>query len=204
MEESNAEFTQLCGPSDKRVIQFLEKKLEHPLDPAYLRFAEQYHGAVPRKSYLTAGDGRTYRVGRFLTLVDRNSVLEPPFQESWENPDRDVRIDWSAETLVDQECATSRGLCYGVALMPFAALYWGVEHPDGMSLTDANVNLVGSLFDEDGGSSVVIWLAHKASDEEARLADAPEEDIYDARYADFTVPVAPDFKAFLAMLRLEA
>ncbi len=207
MEDLDAEFSQLCGPADERVIRLLEVGIESllnpALDPAYLAFVREHHGAVPRKSYFTASDGKTYRVGRFLTLVDGKSVLEPPFQESWEFPDRDVRIDWSAFTLVDQECATSRALFYGYALVPFAALYWHTEHPDGMSLTDGNVNLVGFLFNEDGSSSVVVWLAGNAAGEYSRWEDA-REDIDEARYADFTVPVAPDFASFLALLRLES
>src|SRR4051794_13378702 len=83
-----------AGAVDQRVVRFLAK-YRHPLDPAYLRHAEQFHGGIPGKSFFDAADGKTYRVGRFLTLVDEKTKLQPPVRPSWEFPKRDIRIDRS-------------------------------------------------------------------------------------------------------------
>src|SRR5262245_56541492 len=85
----------LCGPIDLRVARFLEKYRGHKLDPAYLRHLQKYHGGIPGKQYFEAEDGKSYRVGRFLTLVDEKSKLEPPPRPSWEFPKQNIRIDWS-------------------------------------------------------------------------------------------------------------
>jgi hypothetical protein len=51
-------------------------------------------------------------------------------------------------------------------LLPFAALFWGPHHPDGMSLKDGNVNLLTFLYEgKRQRPRVVIWLAHKAQPE---------------------------------------
>src|SRR5262245_52101892 len=103
----------LCGPADLRVARFLEEHRGKKLDAAYLRHVQQFHGGVPGKQYFDAEDGNTYRVGRFLTLVDDESELEPPLRPSWEFPPRDIRIDWSVLTLIDQEGLSCRHLFDG-------------------------------------------------------------------------------------------
>ncbi len=197
----------LCGPVDLRVVRFLEEYRGHKFDPSYLRHIQQWHGGIPGIQLFDAEDGKTYRVGRFLTLVDEKSDLEPPSRPSWEFPEGDVRVDWSVLTLIDQEGPSCRHLFGGEELLPFAALYWGPHHPDGMSLTDGNVDLLGFLYEpERQRPQVVVWLAHAAQEEYERWEAAlgasrwSEEPV---RYEEFTVPVAPDFDAFLALLRAE-
>jgi hypothetical protein len=202
------DLSSLCGPVDLRVAGFLEKYRGNMLDPSYLRHIQKWHGGIPGKQYFDAADGETYRVGRFLTLVDKKSALEPPARPSWEFPERDVRIDWSVLTLIDQEGPSCRYLFGGEELLPFAALYWGPHHPDGMSLTDGNVDLLGFLYQpERRRPRVVVWLAHEAQQEFRRWEAALEATGWDedepVRYDDFTVPVAVDFDAFLALLRAE-
>jgi hypothetical protein len=191
-----------------RVVRFLEQSRGNQFDLSYLRHIRKWHGGVPGKQYFEAEGGKTYRLGRFLTLVDKESELEPPFRPSWEFPKRDIRIDWSALTLIDQEGPSCRHLFSGEELLPFAALYWGPHHPDGMSLTDGNVNLLGFLYErKQQRPRVVIWLAHEAQQEcwrwEAALKASKWDEEERVRYEDFTVPVAPNFDIFLTLLRAE-
>jgi len=201
MVDLGYEPSSLCGPVDMSVARFLEKYRRHKLDLSYLRHVQRYHGGIPGKQYFNAVDGKTYRVGRFLTLVDDKSELEPPPRPSWEFPQRDIRIDWSILTIIDQEGPSCRHLFGGEEIIPFAALYWGPHHPDGMSLTDGNVNLLGFLYELMlHRPRVVIWLAHEAEIEYRRWEEA---DCDEVRYTDFTVPVAPHFDAFLELLRVD-
>jgi hypothetical protein len=203
MEDLGYDPASLCGPVDERVAEFIQSYRKRRLDPAYLAHARRFHGGIPGRSYFTAADGETYRVGRFLTLVDDESELPPPARPSWSNPGRDSRIDWSMLTLIDEEGATARHLFYGEELLPFAALYCGPHHPDGMGLDDGNVDLMAFFF-EGERSSVVVWRSDRAADEYWRWEEDLEQD-EDApvRFADFTVPVAPDFESFLRLLRAE-
>jgi hypothetical protein len=206
MADLNYDPASLCGPADLRVAQFLEEYRGNKLDASYLRHVQKYHGGIPGKQYFDAEDGKTYRVGRFLTLVDDESALEPPPRPSWEQPKRDVRIDWSVVTLIDQEGPSCCNLFGGEELLPFAALYWGPHHPDGMSLTDGNVNLLGFMYESKRRRPrVVVWLAHEAQKEywrwEAALKASGWDEEEPVRYEDFTVPVASNFDAFLKLLR---
>jgi hypothetical protein len=148
-------------------------------------------------------------LGRFLTLVDEETELEPPARPSSVNPGRDVRVDWGMLTLIDEEAATARHLFSGEELLPFAALYWGPHHPDEMDLSDGNVNLL-AFFYEGERSSIVIWLADEAATEfrrwEAELRQnekSQRNEEVSVRIADITVPVAPDFESFLRLLRVD-
>jgi hypothetical protein len=208
MVDLNYEPSSFCGPVDMRVARFLEEYRRNTLDPSYLRHIQRYHGGIPGKQYFNADDGNTYRVGRFLTLVDDKSTLEPPTRPSWEFPKRDARIDWSVLTLIDQEGPSCRHLFGGEELLPFAALYWGPHHPDGMSLIDGNVNLLGFLYESKRRRPrVVVWLAHEAQKEYWRWEEALKASGWNeegkVQYADFTVPVARNFDAFLDILRAE-
>jgi hypothetical protein len=195
----NYDPSSFCGPADLRVARFLEEYREHKLDAAYLRHVKKYHGGIPGKQYFDAEDGKTHRVGRFLTLVDEKSKLEPPFRPSWQFPKQDIRIDWSVLTLIDQEGPSCRNLFGGEKLLPFAALFFGPNHPDGMGLTDGNVNLLAFLYEsKKRRPRVVVWLAHEAQREYFRWEKAGCDEV---RYADFTVGVAETFDEFLASLR---
>src|SRR4051794_25124898 len=132
----------LCGPADMRVVRFLEEYRGNKLDPSHLRHVRKWHGGIPGKQYFDAEDGHTYRVGRFRTMLDEASGLEPPPRLSWANPRRDIRVDWSVLTLIDEEGPSCRHLFGGEELLPFAALSWGPHHPDGMNLTDGDVHLL--------------------------------------------------------------
>src|SRR5262249_49177698 len=160
------DLASLCGPVDMRVVRFLEAYRGNKLDPAYLRHVQKYHGGTPEKQYFRAEDGNTYRVGRFLTLVDEKSALEPPFRRSWKFPDRDVRIDWSVLTLIDEEGPSCRNLFAGEKLLPFAALYTSLHHPDKMGFTDGDCELLCFFYESKAQRPrVVVWLPHKAMQE---------------------------------------
>jgi hypothetical protein len=198
----------LCGPLDMRVARFLEKYRGNKLDPSYLRHAKKFHGGIPGKQYFDAEDGNTYRVGRFLALVDDKSELQPPLRPSWEFPERDRRIDWSIQTLIFQEGPSCRHLFGGEELLPFAALYRGPHHPDHMSLTEGDCNLLCFFYEsKKRRPRVVVWFAHKAQQEYWRWEEALKASNWSeeepVRYEDFTVAVAPHFDAFLGQLRAE-
>ncbi|HWG43208.1 MAG TPA: hypothetical protein VN688_10515 [Gemmataceae bacterium] len=203
MVDLGYDLSSLCGPIDMRVAEFVQSYRKHRLEPAYLEHARRYHGGVPGQQYFDAADGKTYRVGRFLTLVDEESVLKPPARPSWSNPGRDIRVDWSMLTLIDEEGPSARHLFYGEELLPFAALYSGPWHPDEMSLSDDNVNLLAFYY-EGELSRVVVWLANEAATEFRRWeAELRHDEEACVRFADFTVPVASDFEGFLRLLRAE-
>lgn len=205
MEDLNYDLSSLCGPIDERVVEFVQTYRKHRFEPAYLEHVRRYHGGVPGKQYFTASDGNTYRVGRFMTFLDEESELTPPIRPSWQQPGRDIRINWSMLTQIDEEGPTARHLFYGEELLPFAALYCGQHHPDEMGLDDGNVDFVAFHFEKEQ-SSVVVWLADEAGTEfrrwEAALLKKEDQD-EPIRFADFTVMVAPNFTSFLALLRAE-
>jgi hypothetical protein len=200
----NYDPSSLCGAVDLRVARFLEQYRGHTLDPSYLRHLQQWHGGIPGKQYFDARDGKTYRVGRFLTLVDGESALQPPPRRSWQFPERDIRIDWSVLTLIGQEGPSCRHLFGGDALLPFAGLYRG---PHDMGLTEGNTNLLGILYESNQRPHVVVWLADEAQKEYWRWEKALQASGWNeeerVRYEDFTVPVAPQFDAFLELLRTD-
>ena len=188
--------TSFAGPVDNRVVDFLAG-YRHKLDPSYLLHAAQFHGGVPGKQYFDGDDGKTYRIGRFLTLVDRDSELTAPFKQSWQFPERDIRIDWSVLTLIDEEGPSCRQLFH--ELLPFAALYRGKHHPDDMSLREADCDLVCFRYEsKKGRPRVVIWLAHESAAEYHRWEKAGCDQV---QYGYFTVAAAADFDKFLQMLR---
>ena len=203
MIDLNYDPASICGPTDFRVARFLEEYRGNKLDPSYIRHLERFHGGIPGKQHFDAVTGETFRVGRFLTMVDEKSELEPPLRPSWEFPPRDARIDWSVLTLIDQEGPSCRNLFGGDQLLPFAALYFGPNHPDGMSLTNGNTNLVCFFYESKlVRPRVVVWLAHQAQMEYFRWDEAiVENEDEEVRYNDFTLPVAADFDSFLAILR---
>jgi hypothetical protein len=208
MVDLNYDPSSLCGPVDLRVARFLEKYKGNKLDSSYLRHLKKWHGGIPGKQYFDAEDGKTYRFGRFLTLVDEKTKLEPPFRPSWQFPKQDVRIDWSVLTLIDQEGPSCRNLFSGEKLLPFAALFYGPHHPDGMSLTDGNVDLLGFLYESKRHRPrIVVWLADDAHKEYRRREKALQASGWNkeepVRYEDFTVPVAGHFDAFLELLRAD-
>jgi hypothetical protein len=190
-----------------RVVHFIEKYRKHTFDPAYIRHIQQWHGGIPGKQFFDAANGKTYRLGRFLTLVDEESELEPPSRRSWEHPERDIRIDWSVLTLIDEERPACRILHGGERLLPFANLYFGDHHPDEMGLGEGGIDMLAFDFEAEGRPKVVLFQAGPAQKDfnrwERALA-ASEYKVNEARYEDFTVAVADDFDAFLPMLRSTA
>jgi hypothetical protein len=191
----------LCGPVDRRVVNFYEQYKGHRLDASYLRHVEKYHGGIPGKQYFDASDEKTYRIGRFLTIVDEKSELDPPYRPSWEFPPQDIRIDWSILNPIDQEGMSCRALFAGDQLLTFAALYYGSVHPDNMGLTEGIIDLVSFMYEsKKKRPRVVVWLARNATKEFIRWEKAGGGEI---RYSEFTIPVAPHFTAFLQMLRSE-
>ena len=192
--------TTFAGPVDWRVVRFIESYRKHKFDLAYLEHIELFHGGIPGTQYFDAGDGKTYRVGRFLTLVDEKTDLQPPFRPSWEFPQRDIRIDWSVLTHIDEEGPNCMCLFGGEVLWPFARLFWRDQHPDGMGITEAGVvDLLSFLYEsDDQRPRIVVWSALRAFNEYEKWESAGCGEV---RYAGFTLSVAPHFEAFLQMLR---
>ena len=207
MIDLSYDSSSLCGPVDMRVVRYIEEYRKHTFDPAYLRHVQEWHGGVPGKQYFEAADGKTYRVGRFLTLVDEKSELDPPPRRSWEHPERDIRIDWSVLTLIDEEGPVCRHLYGGARLLPFASLYWSSLHPDEMRLSEGVDDLLAFDFEVEERPRIVICLAGPAQDEFTRWERELVTSAYkvgEARYDDFMVAVAENFDAFLPLLRSTA
>lgn len=178
-------------PVSPKTIEWLQSIRE--LDAAYLAQAGNLHGAVPDKQYFEAANGQTYRVGRFLTLVDDDSELdENPDWRSWEYGE-DARIDWSVSMLKDGDAPIPRGL--GESIVPFAALYSGDVHPDRLGTGEyGNVDLLCFLYGiENERPAIVVWEGAKAP-----MDYTDEEEI---EYSDFTIPVAATFDQFMSCLR---
>jgi len=189
----------LAGEIDKKAIQHLEKYRKFKFHPAFLDALPLIHGGIPKRQYFTSPRGNTYRVGRFLTLFDEKSKLPPPFQPDWEFDEYDVRDQRSIFTLIDQEGPSCQLLFSGERVIPFAALYRGQNHPDGMSLTSADCDLV--CFDNASPpGSIVVWHARLAGEEYCRLDDDDESLDEAPNYDAFLEPVAESFSAFARML----
>lgn len=204
MIDLNYDPSSLCGPVDMRVVRFIEKYHGHKFDPSYVSHVQKWHGGIPGKQYFDAQDGKTYRIGRFLTLLDQESKLAPPPRPSWEYRDRDARIDWSVLTRIDEE-----GPCLlvfsGEKLVPFANLYWRAHHPDEMGLGEDTFDLLAFLYESQPQPRVVVSLTSKAREEYWRLDEARKtagrKKKETVRYEDFTVSVADNFDSFLKLLR---
>jgi len=197
----------LAGPPDKRALDKLTAR-RYALDRAYLDHVRHHHGGIPGKAYFTTPANEVLRVGRFLTLFDSKSDLPPPHRPSWISAGRDVRLDYSAWTLMDQEGNSCRHLFGGFELLPFAALYHGPHHPDEMDLTDGYVDLLCFFYRDDATKEgkkrprVVRWDAHLAGEEYWRWDEAMRDDDEEpVRYESFTEPIAANFDRFLSMLR---
>jgi hypothetical protein len=200
MVDLNYDLSSLCGPVDMRVVHFIEKYRGNQFDPSYLTHIQKWHGGIPGKQYFDAEDGKTYRVGRFLTLVDEKTKLEPPARPSWEYRERDIRIDWSVLTRIDEEGAC-RQVFSGEKLLPFANLFYRDIHPDEMGIgEDGVVDLLAFIYEGKSRPRVVVNLARKSLDENFRLQKVRSEE-WEVRYDDITVPVAANFDDFLKLLR---
>jgi hypothetical protein len=197
----------LAGPPDTRVLDKLANH-RYVLDRGYLEHIGQFHGGIPGKGYFTTPGNRVLRIGRFLTLYDSKSLLVPPPRPSWAVPGRDIRIDYSAYTLIYEEGNSCRNLFAGDELLPFAALYYGPHHPDGMDLTDGQVDLMCFFYSDKAAKKgrkrprIVRWdsdLAHREYRrwEEEMRADENAPVLYDT----FLETIAPNFDSFLKMLR---
>src|SRR5262249_44527809 len=108
------------------------------------------------------------------------------------------------------EGASCRNLFSGEELLPFAALYYGPHHPDGMDLFDGQCGLVCFFYPDEQTKrgkkrpTIVRWDAHAAQAEYFRWEDAmAENEDEPVRYDDFIEAIARDFDAFLLMLREE-
>ncbi len=190
----------LAGPVDQRAIAALEDYRQFTFDSTYIAALPFIHGGIPVRQYLTTPSGKVVRIGRFLPIVDEHSTLTPPEQPSWETPGRDVRIDRSIETLIDQEGTSCQCLFAGERLIPFAALYAGHIHPDGMSLTSGDCDLL--CFDHlVTPPAVVLWRADDALTEFLRLDDTPLEEDEPVDYDSFMEPVADCFQTFAELLK---
>lgn len=194
-------------PPDPRVLKSIETKYRN-LDPRFIDFIATHQGATPAHAYFTDARGATHRIGRFLTLVDAYSTLPPPRSPSFENPERDRRIDLGITTLIQEESATARGLFGGHRLLPFAALFHGDNHPDEMSLPRGHVSLL-CLFtgDKPHEQKVLVWFGAEALAEhtawEQGLDDYDDEDeaMNAIRYDRFTVDAGSNIGEFVASLR---
>lgn len=198
----------LAGPVDPQALKYLESR--HVLDESYRQLIHSFHGGIPGRQYIK-GKGHRYRVGRFLTILDRHSQLPGPFQPHFDQSEIDCRVARSISFVIDAESMTSRALFYGQRLLPFAALYAGDHHPDDMCLDRVYVSFL--CFDYGTGSArpvIVVWHAQKAADaydeweEDDYPTEEAEPDIPAIDYNKFTERIADNFDEFLEMLQSES
>lgn len=203
MMDLNYGKSTLCGPVDMRVVRFIEEYRGNQFDLSYIEHIQKWHGGIPGNKYFDAEDGKTYRVGRFLTLVDEKTKLEPPARPSWEFRDRDMRIDWSVLTWIDEEPPCMQ-IFSGERLLPFASLYFREHHPDEMGIGEMGViDLLAFIYEGKTRPRVVVNLARNSVDEYLRLDRIRSDEEWDVRYGDITVAVAANFDDFLKLLRAE-
>jgi hypothetical protein len=161
---------------------------------------ELCHGGRPHIGAFKVASKR-YQIGLFLTLLDNKSELPHPARPHFEDSRWDERVINSIWYLVAGEHATSRALFVG--LLPFAALQAD------MCLDRAEVDLL--CFDRRNNSDrppVVLWDAHRANHAHMDWEDLPFEEQFDQTgnitgvpWDDFIIPIAPDYTAFVEMLR---
>lgn len=102
--------------------------------------------------------------------------MEPPPRPSWKFRERDIRIDWSILTLIDEEGPSCRNLFGGQELLPFAALYRGELHPDAVGLTDGDCDLVCFFYEsKKQRPHIVIWRANQAHEEHWRWVETHQD-----------------------------
>lgn len=195
----------LAGPVDPKALNYIESRFV--LDPSYRQLIHSFHGGIPVNQYIK-GKGLRYRLGRFLTILDRDSQLSGPFQPHFDQSDIDCRVARSISSAIDDECITSRALFYGQRLLPFAAFYAGEHHPDEMCLDRAYVSLL--CFDYGTGDArppVVVWHAREAADAYCKWEDAgcPTDDaapdIPMVDYSSFTERIADNFDELLKLMQ---
>jgi hypothetical protein len=187
----------LAGPIDDRVLESIRES--YPLDDHFVQQFATCHGGVPTIGTFRVGD-KTESIGRFLTLIDDESILEGPERPHFEHGDTDERIMMGIPYLLDGEHQTSRGLFMG--LVPFAALL------DEMRLDQSYVDLLCLDFrDSSKAPPVVLWMSHQALDSLMEWDDLPEEEQFDdddnflnVPWDNFLVPVAADFQEFILSL----
>ncbi|MDY8135399.1 hypothetical protein [Aquimarina sp. 2201CG5-10] len=194
------------GEIDFRVLSWIEEH-KNKLDKSFLFFIKKHHGTIPINGEFKSKKGQIYKIGRFLTLVDETSQLASPIIQSKFN-NRDARIDWSIYTLIDEESTTLRSFIDGKRLIPFASLYQGTNHPDGMDLSRANIDLLCFFYsDDEKRPKIVVWNGQKAIQESLRSEevleneDLTEEEYYQRiNYSSFTELVDINFDDFLDKL----
>lgn len=196
------EKNSLAGPVDRKALELLQAR--YSLDESYLRLIRKFHGGIPEQQYI-AGKGRSYRVGRFLTVLDTHSNLPGQFQPHFDRTDTDCRIVRSILFAIDGECATSRALYYGERLVPFAAFFAGEHHPDQMCLDRGYVSLLCFDYGTGARPAVVVWHAQDAIKEYQKweVAGCPFKPtkVADVDYTKFTEPIAENFDEFMNLMR---
>ena len=166
-------------------------------DPAYVDFITDNHGGIPIKQWFNSKDGRLFRIGRYVNF---GGPYTPPYQDSWEFPGRDHRMDWSHEAL-----ETIANIADGCAafLIPFGILYSGDHHPDDMGVIYSNMlcfdykNMHGTL------PSVAAWINANAVTEYCRLQEQGVNPFLEMDHSNITHPVADCFADFLRILMHE-
>lgn len=186
----------LAGPIDERVVAELQR--HYRLDPAYLEQMAACHGGVPKVAVFDVGSTQR-KIGQFLTLLDRDSVLPPPKRPHFEDPDWDERVINGIPYLTQYEHATSRALF--TDLLPFAAL------ARDMCLDRAYL----LCFDDRNAAdipAVKLWNAHNANTAYMDWDELPLEQRFDEHdnllavpWDDFLTPVADCFSDFIRILR---
>jgi hypothetical protein len=191
----------LAGPIDDRVLDNMREN--YPLDDYFVQQFATCHGGVPTIGTFRVGN-KTESIGRFLTLIDNESILEGPKRPHFEDGDTDERVVMGIPYLLYGEHQTSYALF--ADLMPFAALL------DEMRLTQCYVDLLCLDFrDPSKAPPVVLWMSHQALDSLMDWEKLPEEEQLDddsnflnVPWDNFLAPVAANFQEFILSLTAES
>jgi hypothetical protein len=187
-------------PVDERVLASLPAILGMRLsfDPEYLKQLPHVHGGVPTTPYFTTPKGEVRRIGWFVSFLDSESHLLPPFVPAFYFQRSDCRVDdRSIPGILTDVINPYFG---GERIFPLAALFTDGAAPLTLRLYTLDSAPDDSLcFDQaTTPPSIVLCNGQRAAEEIVRWDDGQIEEL---DYERFTEPVAKSFSDLLKMLR---
>ena len=186
-------------PVDSRTVEWLQGHFHCVLEPGFLSQMSACHGGRPGINRFVAGS-REESIGQFLTLVDDDTELVPPFRPHFDYTESDERVIDNICFPVDGGHSTGAALFSG--LLPFATTRVGY------CSYRASVDLVCLDYRAQTDTPpVVLWLAERALSALLGLENLPVSEQFDEKgeyrsvpWDDFLVPVSPNFDEFVCSL----
>lgn len=185
-----------CGePIDYRVVEKLSGR--YPLHENYVGLMSFCHGGEPPNIAIAVGH-RTVRVAKFLTLLDKNSVLCSPMQPHFEHFDTDERVIDSIDFLLNWEHSTSNALFSG--LVPFAA----TKAKSCLDRCDIDLFCL-DYRKPNQAPEVVLWVASRALEHLVEREKLPIDKQFcgdkpiNVDWESFLEPIATSFERFIEL-----